>query len=318
MPTAAAQAARIVDVAAAVILQPDGRFLLARRPDGRAYAGYWEFPGGKIEAGEDARAALVRELHEELGIEADEACPWLTRVYAYPEWTVRLHFFRVLRWHGAPHGREGQALAWQTPDAPTVAPLLPANDPILRALRLPAVYAITHAAQYGSEEFLTRLDKALAAGVRLVQVREKHMGAEAFEAFARRVVASAHAAGARVVINADVALVGRIGADGVHLPARQLRQLTARPALPLVGASCHDPAELACAAELGCDFAVLSPVLPTPSHPGEPGLGWATFADWVKDYPLPVYALGGMRPDSLATARRHGAHGICLLSGIWT
>jgi 8-oxo-dGTP diphosphatase len=317
MPTAAVPAARIVDVAAAVILQADGQFLLARRPEGRAYAGYWEFPGGKIEAGEDARAALVRELHEELGIEVDEIYPWLTRVYVYPEWTVRLHFFRVRNWRGAPHGREGQELAWQTAEAPTVAPLLPANDPILRALRLPAVYAITHATRYGVEEFLARLNNALAHGVRLVQVREKHMTAEAFEGFARRVVASAHVAGARVVINGDAALAGRIGADGVHLQAGQLRQLDARPELPLVGASCHDRAELARAAELGCDFAVLSPVLPTPSHPGEPGLGWATFAEWVEDYPLPVYALGGMRPDSLDTAQRHGAHGIALLSGIW-
>lgn len=317
MQTATAPAARIVDVAAAVILQADGRFLLARRPEGREYAGYWEFPGGKIEPGEDARAALVRELHEELGIEVDEVWPWLTRVYAYPEKTVRLHFFRVRDWHGAPHGREGQELAWQTADAPTVAPLLPANDPILRALRLPAVYAITHAARYGTEEFLARLDKALAGGVRLVQVREKHMTAEAFEAFARQVVARAHAAGARAVINGDAALARRLGADGVHLPSGQLRQLAARPELPLVGASCHDPAELKRAAELGCDFAVLSPVLPTPSHPGEPGLGWATFAAWVKDCPLPVYALGGMRPDSLDTAERHGAHGVALLSGIW-
>lgn len=317
MPTATAPAARIVDVAAAVILQADGRFLLARRPEGREYAGYWEFPGGKIEAGENSRAALARELHEELGIEVDEAVPWLTRVYAYPEKTVRLHFFRVRKWHGAPHPREGQELAWQTADAPTVAPLLPANDPILRALRLPPVCAITHASRYGAEEFLARLTVSLARGVRLVQVREKHMTAEAFEEFARRVLASAHAAGARAVINGDAALARRLGADGVHLQAGQLQQLTVRPDLPLVGASCHNRAELERAVELGCDFVLLSPVLPTPSHPGEPGLGWAAFAEWVKDYPLPVYALGGMRPDSLDTAERHGAHGIALLSGIW-
>jgi 8-oxo-dGTP diphosphatase len=317
MPTAAAPAARIVDVAAAVILQADGQFLLARRPEGRAYAGYWEFPGGKIEAGEDARAALVRELHEELGIDVDEACPWLTRVYAYPETTVRLHFFRVRRWHGAPRAREGQELSWQTPNAPTVAPLLPANGPVLKALTLPAIYAITKADRLGVTEFMNRVQDALDGGVRLIQVRERGLSPRQLEKFARAVVKLAHLSGARAVINADAALALRLGADGVHLQAGQLQTLNARPDLPLVGASCHDPAELARAAELGCDFAVLSPVLPTVSHPGSPGLGWERFAELVKDTPLPVYALGGIRMDLLDTAQQHGAHGICLLSGIW-
>lgn len=119
----ASPATAIIDVAAAAILDTDGRCLLACRPDGRAYAGYWEFPGGKIEAGEDARAALVRELREELSIEVDDAQPWLTRLYAYPEKTVRLLFFRVRHWHGTPQAREGQELSWQLPAAPTVTPL---------------------------------------------------------------------------------------------------------------------------------------------------------------------------------------------------
>lgn len=317
MPTATAPAARIVDVAAAVILQADGRCLLARRPPGREYAGYWEFPGGKIEAGETAYAALVRELHEELSIEVDEAQPWLTRLYAYPEKTVRLHFFRVRCWHGTPQAREGQELSWQTPSAPAVAPLLPANGPILRALSLPAYYAISNAEYMGPGQFLNRVQDALDRGLRLIQVREPGMSPQHLEKFSRSVIKLAHLSGARVLINSDAALAARLGADGVHLQARQLRTLSARPDLPLVGASCHDAGELARAAELNCDFAVLSPVLPTPSHPGEPGLGWATFAAWVKDCPLPVYALGGMRPDSLDTAERHGAHGVALLSGIW-
>jgi 8-oxo-dGTP diphosphatase len=131
------------------------------------------------------------------------------------------------------------------------------------------------------------------------------------------VIKLAHLSGARAVLNSDTALAALLGADGVHLQAAQLQLLDDRPDLPLVGASCHNRAELERAAELGCDFAVLSPVLPTASHPGAPGLGWDRFAELVKDTPLPVYALGGMRVDFLDTARRHGAHGIALLSGIW-
>ena len=132
-----------IEVAAAVILRADGRFLLAQRPAGKAYAGYWEFPGGKIERGESADDALRRELHEELGVDAITVFPWVTREFDYSHALVRLRFFRVVSWRGEPHGREAQQLAWQSTRDLVVAPLLPANGPILRALDLPPVYGIT-------------------------------------------------------------------------------------------------------------------------------------------------------------------------------
>src|SRR5205814_1699079 len=94
---------------------------------GTPYAGYWEFPGGKVEPGESVRDALARELDEELGIEITRAAPWLTRAHVYPHAHVELHFFRVLAWRGDPHGRDGQAIAWQIPGAFDVEPLLPAK-----------------------------------------------------------------------------------------------------------------------------------------------------------------------------------------------
>ena len=119
----------MVEVAAAVIQRPDGTFLLAQRPQGKVYAGYWEFPGGKVEPGEPAARALARELHEELGIEVERAYPWITRVFTYAHATVRLNFFRVTRWQGEPRPREDQTIAWQTPGARMVSPMLPANAP---------------------------------------------------------------------------------------------------------------------------------------------------------------------------------------------
>jgi 8-oxo-dGTP diphosphatase len=307
----------LIDVAAAVIHGPQDQVLLAQRPTGKPYAGYWEFPGGKIEMGEGALQALRRELHEELGIEVDDASPWLTRVYAYPEKTVRLRFFRVERWHGEPHGREGQTLCWQSPHAITVTPLLPANDPIMQALRLPAIYAITHATKWGPNEFLRRLTSALEKGVRLIQLREKEMSARDATAFAREVVALANKYDATVLINADMALDVEVGAAGLHLPSAQLMRLGTRPPARVCAASCHTPAELKHAAALGLDFVVLSQVLATASHPGAPSIGWPRFAELIADYPLPVYALGGMRLDDLSTARRHGAHGIASMSAVW-
>ena len=306
----------LIDVAAAVVQQADGRVLLAERPDGKPWAGYWEFPGGKIEPGEQPLAALARELHEELGIELDAATRWITFTYAYPEKHVRLHFFRVQRWHGEPYGREGQRLAWEQPDALTVSPLLPANASVLQALNLPPVYAITQAGKLGVEEFMLRLQAALERGVRLIQVRERNMAPEAYTRFAQRVVEIAHRYGARVLVNGDATVAKNAGADGVHLPGQQLLRLAAPPG-DFWAASCHDARELERAAELGASFVVLSPVLPTASHPGEAGIGWEKFASLIRGYPLPVYALGGMQVDLLDTAMQHGAHGMALLSGIW-
>src|SRR5438132_448758 len=113
----------IVRVAAAVLQRDDGSVLLAQRLPGTPYPGYWEFPGGKLEAGESARDALVRELDEELGIGVQRAAPWLVRRFVYPHAHVELHFFRVLAFSGQPVGHDGQAFAWQRADAPTVAPL---------------------------------------------------------------------------------------------------------------------------------------------------------------------------------------------------
>ncbi len=306
-----------VEVVAAVLMRGDGSFLLGQRPAGKVYSGYWEFPGGKIERGEAPAAALRRELSEELGIDVTRAWPWLTRDYDYAHAAVRLRFFRVVEWSGELHGRENQRFAWQFPGAISVDPLLPANTPILRALRLPPVYGITHAVEAGEREFLARLERALAAGLKLVQVREKAMSPDALARFTAKVVKLAHAAGARVLVNADAQLAGRAGADGVHLTSAQLARLDARPAADLVGASCHDAQELVRARALGADFAVLGPVRPTPTHPGAAGIGWDALAELLRDCPLPVYALGGLAAADLHQAYRCGAHGISMMRGAW-
>lgn len=307
----------VVDVAAAVILRADGAFLLACRPAGKVFAGYWEFPGGKIEPGERPQHALARELHEELGIDVADASPWITRIYAYPHATVRLHFFRVTEWRGEPHSKEAQALCWQRLDAPLAAPMLPANAPVLASLALPPTYAITNAAGLGVEAQLARIDRRLAEGLRLLQIREPALAPTERSAFARAAVERAHRVGARVLINDDAALAVAVGADGVHYRASSLMSLSARPSHALVAASCHDAEELAQAMRLEIDFAVLGPVRSTPSHPGVPTLGWQGFAALAHGASIPVYAIGGMRPEDLDDARRHGAHGLAMITASW-
>src|SRR5260370_2561278 len=219
-----------MDVAVAVLIRSDGAALLAQRPRDKVYSGYWEFPGGKIEPGEPVAEALRREIREELGIEIERAYPWITRVFTYPHAKVRLHFYRVYAWHGEPHALEHQAIAWQRPDAIELDPLLPANGPVLRSLMLPAEYAITRAGELGVEPFLSRLEARLRGGLKLIQIREKTLARQVAEEFARRVVALVRAYGAKVLVNADAALPGEIGADGLHLTAEPLRSAPAPPA----------------------------------------------------------------------------------------
>jgi 8-oxo-dGTP diphosphatase len=301
-----------------VLTQPDGRVLLAQRPPGKAYAGYWEFPGGKVEPGESLEAALARELHEELGIVLTRTCRWITRVFEYPHATVRLNFFRVFGWQGEPHPHEGQVFSWQLPDAVEVTPLLPANFPILKALSLPSVLGISHAEALGVDSFLARLDVALASGLRLIQLRDKTLPDNVRLELARETVRRAHPHGARVLVNGSLELARAAGANGVHLDSSAATGLTTRPDCEWVGVSCHDAAELAHAAAIGADYALLSPVLPTLTHPGAATVGWEAFATLAAASPIPVYGLGGLGRDDVALAQSHGAHGVALLRGAWT
>ncbi len=307
----------IIEVVAAVLTRPNGEVMLASRPVGKVYAGYWEFPGGKVEAGESLEHALARELQEELGIKLAKATRWITKIFAYPHATVRLNFYRVWQWRGEPHPHEGQTFAWDNPAAHSVEPLLPANFPILKALQLPPVYGISHAKALGRDIFLQRLEIALQNGLRLIQVRDKDLPDTERLELACEVVKRAKVHDARVLVNGPVEMANAAGADGVHLDSGALMNCHARPDCEWVGASCHNEEELAHAAVIA-DFAMLSPVLPTASHPGEPTLGWEAFSQLAAQSPIPVYALGGVTQADLDQSRNHGGHGIAMLRGAWT
>ena len=309
-------AQKIVEVAAAVIERSDEAFLLAQRPAGKVYEGFWEFPGGKIEQGEEPADALKRELLEELGILVELAYPWITQLYSYQHATVRLHFHRVVRWRGDPQPREKQMLSWQHARHLTVSPVLPANVPVFKALSLPTRLGITCAFESGIDAALTHLRQALSRGLRLVQVRETLLQPAVRADFAAHVVALVRGVGGITLINSDAQLAAKLGA-GVHLPSQQLMAAKSRPDAVWCSASCHNAAELAQAHELGLDFVLLGPVQPTPSHPVTTEMGWKAFANLIRDYPLPVFALGGMRLAALHQARCLGAHGLAMVRGAW-
>ncbi|SMC16066.1 8-oxo-dGTP diphosphatase [Andreprevotia lacus DSM 23236] len=308
-----------VAVAAGILIDGDSRFLLGSRPAGKVYAGYWEFPGGKLEAGETPHDALCRELMEEMGIVTTAATPWIVQTFTYPHATVRLHFFRVTGWQGEPKPHEGQQFAWQQAGALNVSPILPANGPILRGLMLPDDMALSNAAGLGTAAWLDKLDQRLAAGLRWLILREPALDAAQYRALAETVIARCRSACCRVLLHGDIALARELGADGVQLPARIAAGLDRRPTgIDWLGVSAHSGTELAQAERIDADFALLGHVQATASHPGATPLGWDGFATLVgQGWPFPVYALGGMKDNDVATARQHGGHGIARLSGAW-
>ena len=295
------------------------RVFVTRRATDTHQGGKWEFPGGKCNPGEPVLAALKRELHEELGIEVESAIPWMQVRHAYSDREVLLDVWKITAWRGDPHGRERQEARWCGIRNLPALDFPEADLPVLRRLWLPPLYLISDVTRFGKEEFLALLERALKAGARLIQLREPSMSQPEFRAYAGMVAALCHRYDARLLLNADPATVDECGADGVHLNSRRLMALDRRPlgnAL-FVAASCHDREELRQAVRLGVDFAVLSPVAATASHPGVVPLGWDKFRALCGSVPLPVYALGGMRPGDLGLAHEAGARGIATVSGIW-
>lgn len=310
--------AQAIHVVAAILIEA-GRLCVTRRRAGVHEAGKWEFPGGKLEPQEDPLSALKRELNEELGIEVLEASPFVRLSHRYAELDVFLDVWRVHSYRGVPHGRESQELRWAELQELRPEHFPAADRPVLRRLQLPALYLISEVRRFGEEEFASRLERALRAGARLVQLREPQMPRDSYCAYARGVTELCHRFGARLLINADPAWLPQTDADGVHLNARRLLTLHERPVPPgcWLAASCHDAAELQQAQTLDVDLVVLGPVQPTASHPGSPILGWQRFAALRGSTALPVYAIGGMGEGDLGRAHALGAQGLAMISGIW-
>lgn len=306
-----------IEVAVGVVRRSDGRFLLGQRAPGSFYPGYWELPGGKVEAGESPVEALARELREELGITVEESWPWLVREHHYEHARVRLHFFEVPYWHGTVRNHVHCDLNWVSADGEILQPMLPANGPVFKSLGLPGFIGITQASVIGVSLQLRLIEKALASGLRAVQIREPTMSERALGDFVAEVQARARPHGALVLVNTDPALALRLEVGGVHLNSEALMQCAGRPALEWVGASCHDRRQLEQAVRIGADFALLGPVQQTRSHPGASGIGWSRFSELTAGLPLPVLALGGLSMADWRSARRAGAHGVAAITGAW-
>jgi 8-oxo-dGTP diphosphatase len=312
-----------IHVVAGVLTDAAGRVLIAQRPPGKHLAGGWEFPGGKRDEGESREAALRREFAEELGVEVRAARPLIRYAHDYPEKRVELDVWRITAHRGEPRGLEGQALDWCAPEGLMAHDLLPADKPIVTALTLSPLLVVTGAFA-DEDDFERRLRGALSVGAGVVQLRVPGTDAHRLRELGAVAAGIVRAEQARLVVNAppaDWPLLRESGLfDGLHLAARHAAACECRPvaADELLGASCHDAAELARAVELGADYAVLGSVRPTASHPGGASLGWERFDELVTPCRLPVYAIGGMARVDLSRAWEAGGQGIAAIGSLWS
>lgn len=317
MPSTAVEPDRI-HVAVGVISGDDGRILIARRPSHLHAGGLWEFPGGKVEAGETVTQALERELREELDIRVTIQQPLLTIAHDYPEKKVLLDIWQVEHCGGQPRGQQGQVLEWVTPQQLSQFDFPEANQRIVTLLRLSRRIMITGAFSTESD-FLHKLENALAAGIRCVQLRAHSCNHTQYAHLAALAMASCRQHGATLIANTSLEQFAQIEAHGLHLTSARLMACRERPVdrRVLLGASCHHPAELEHANRIGVDYVTLGAVYPTASHPGLAGIGIDQFSSWARSSNAAVFALGGVKDGMLNNIVSAGGSGIASISEYW-
>ena len=313
-----------VHVAVAAIVNDNDEVCISLRHEDAHQGGLWEFPGGKIEATESDEQALVREVKEELNLTVSALRPLITISHQYPDKLVCLHVYKVDEYQGHASGAEGQPVRWVAISALADYAFPAANSPIIKALQLPDRYLITGKFS-DSENFVKKLAAALSHNIKLVQLRLK---TGSFDDVEQSVLLISEAS--KLCKQADAALMLNVPDNclseiesrgivysGIHADSKMLRDISRRPAGKLFSASCHNAEELNKAVSLGADFALLSPVQKTASHPDMDAMGWQAFSELVTSVELPVYALGGVSTEDLETAWRSGAQGIAAISALW-
>lgn len=313
-----------IEVAVAVLHRADGRVLAAERAAWRHQGGCLEFPGGKIDPGEDIATALGRELAEELGIRPLRWEPFIRVRHCYEDRDVVLHVCRVEDWSGEPEAREDQPFDWYRPEDLAHERFPAANQSILAALQYPDRWLITPTPDAATlDEVLAGVERAIAGGVELIQLRAPGLDPGSWQRFIDGAIRIAAAAPNRVQLIAntdDPEWLERCpGLAGLHLGTAAARRFASRPipADRILSCACHDRGEIRHAERLGADRILIGSVRATPSHPGIPPLGWAGLEELTATTALPAYAIGGMGVEDITRVRERGAIGIAAIRGLW-
>ncbi len=315
---------KLIHVAVGVIIGTDGKILIAKRSQTAHQGGLWEFPGGKVDAGENVHQALTRELQEELAIKVIASEPLIQIRHHYPDKSVLLDVHKVTRFSEEPCGAEGQPICWVAPDELSKFEFPAANKPIIKAITLPDKYLIT-GEFIGEDDFCCRLSSALDQGVRLVQLRLTNLDFAAHKSLLAKAIKLSEKSSACLLINSSLDVFELAVSSfphakiGFHLNRHEAAAISSRPIAAdyLLGVSCHDENEIIQAQQVGADYLLLSPVKNTQSHPDTNPMGWNTFASLVELANVPVYALGGLADGDISQAKLSGAQGVAGISAWW-
>ena len=303
-----------IHVAVGILRSATGEVLVSRRHRDSHQGGLWEFPGGKVERGEDAQLALKREFKEELGVTLLDCSPFKKIIYHYADKSVLLDVWTITSFRGEPEGLEGQPVEWRSIVALRPREFPAANAQIIKCLS--REIAITpDVASY--EDLQNLLQQLIVNGLKLIQIRQTQLGSTRYLDWFQRARDLCAGVGVELMLNQDQSLFRSSGAAGFHASASRLLRLQQRPVAEdlLFSASCHDLEELRKAEALGADFVSLSPVCSTEKYQQGKQLGWHKFQALADEVSLPVYALGGIqRPDGEKALR----HGGCGIAGIRT
>ncbi len=298
-----------VHVAVGVIKNQAGEILIAKRHKKAHQGDLWEFPGGKVEAGENIQQALSRELEEELNIIVQQANPLIKINHQYSDLSVCLDVWLVDDYSGEVKACEGQPIRWVSIESLKDYEFPVANLPIISAARLPRCYAILNGNTL--DKLQKDLSEILNNNIKLIQLRAKSLSESSLKTFLNFAYPLCKANQAVLLLNSENANASKLASYGLHLTSAHLKKQVRKPdGLRWVSASCHNLEDLQLAERRGLDFAVLGPVLPTKTHPDATLLGWEKFTQIVSQVNIPVYALGGLGLEDLEKAYYSGAQGI--------
>jgi 8-oxo-dGTP diphosphatase len=298
-----------VHVAVGVIRKKSNKILIAKRHKHLHQGDLWEFPGGKLEKGENVKQALARELKEELNLTVEQAKPLISINHQYDDLTVYLDVWEVVEFSGDIKSCEGQPIRWVNSDELKNFDFPAANLPIITAAMLPRYYAILDDDKLEKlqQNFLNFITK----GIKLIQLRAKSLSEKEILEFMCFIKPYCEKSDVHLILNSAMANAWELAQSGLHLTGKDLQALSTKPkGIKWIGASCHTLKDLQLAERHQLDFAVLGAVLPTATHPGIENLGWGKFSKMTSQVNIPVYALGGMNLSDQDQAIYSGAQGI--------
>lgn len=309
---------KIVHVAVGVLIDENRRVLIALRNKHAHQGGLWEFPGGKCEQGERAEEALRRELYEEIGIRVLKDAPLCRIRHDYGDKYVLLDVRRILSYSGEPVGKEGQRIRWADLAQLHAGEFPAANKAIIERIQLADRIAISRSVAH-PQEFMADLETILRRAPQRLHLRQTQLSPQAYAELVEHCRPRCRALGVPLVLHCSPVQFNQIGAAGVHVNSATLLALSARPVAEAFSfsASCHNVTQLRRAQDIGADYAFLSPVAASTSHPEQPPLGWERFASLIAQMEIPVYALGGMRITDVPAAHSYGAAGIAAISAFY-